>query len=135
MDKIKRMINRYLEEISLVSTDQEATLGNEWRDISNDVINKSIVAGKVNKSRCLTGCKGEIKCKQDCDLRATTLVIRSLQSGITRCRNDKRCIKSIATRIINVAERGDEKIKKYGFGTPYLATAIAFANRMGFEAR
>lgn len=134
MDKTKKLIDHYLEEISLVSGDQEATLGNEWRDISNLVINTAITSGKVNKTRCISGCKNEIRCNQNCDLTSTTLVIRNLQSGILRCKDDKRCVKSVLSRIINVAERGDEKIKKYGFGVPYLRGAIDFANRFGFEA-
>jgi hypothetical protein len=62
-------------------------------------------------------------------------VLRSLQSGITTCRDDKRCVKNVLTRIINIAQRGDDKVTRYGFGTPFLRDAIAFANRMRFEAK
>jgi hypothetical protein len=126
MVNVGEIIDSYLKEITLVSKPEaEDVLGDGWRDVVNDVINASIAAGKTNDERC----------KQGCDLRATALVVRSLQGGITRCRGDKRCIKSIATRIVNVAERGDEKVRKYGFGTPYLRAAVGFVSRFGFEAQ
>ena len=132
---VDKIIDNYLKEITLVSRQEEENiLGNEWRNISNDAINRAIAIGKVNKARCIAACRDE-KCKQDCDLRSTTLVIRNLQSGITACRDDKRCVKNDLTRIINIAQRGDEKVRKYGFGTPFLRDAIAFASRMGFDAK
>jgi hypothetical protein len=135
MVNVGEIIDSYLKEITLVSKPEaEDVLGDGWRDVVNDVINASIAAGKTNKVRCIRGCADE-RCKQGCDLRATALVVRSLQGGITRCRGDKRCIKSIATRIVNVAERGDEKVRKYGFGTPYLRAAVGFVSRFGFEAQ
>jgi hypothetical protein len=136
MVDVNNIIDSYLKEITLVDTPQEEenVLGDAWRDVAYDTINRAIATGKTNKARCINGCRDE-RCKQDCDLRSTTLVLRTLQGGITRCRGDKRCVKAIASRIINVAERGDQKVRKYGFGTPYLRAALAFVTRLGFQAR
>jgi len=135
MSSVDKIIGSYLKEISLVSTStEEESLGNTWRDVSNNIINTGIAGGRANKVRCMAICKDE-RCKQECDLRATTYVIGRLETGIGGCRSDKRCVKSVLTRIINIAQRADEKVRRYGFGPPYLRDAIAFSKRMGFGAK
>jgi len=136
MSDVSNLIDHYLEQISLVHKGEaEGSLGNTWRNVANTIINTAMAAGKVNKSRCLRACVENLRCKQDCDLRSTTLVIRGLQSGITRCRGDQRCVKAVAVRIVNIARRGDQKIRQYGFGVPYLSGAMDFVNKLGLEAK
>jgi hypothetical protein len=136
MNGVDKIINKYLEEITLVSNSdvEEEGLGDTRREVANTIINRAILSGKTNKLICSKRCKDE-KCRRDCDLRATSMVITNLQTGVAACRGDQGCIKIVMSRMVNIAERGDSKVKMYGFGTPYLRAAIIFANRMGLQAR
>ena len=136
MADTNNLIDNYLTELTLVDQPEEgeSALANAWKNVANDTINAAINAGKVDRSRCIAGCR-DVRCKQTCDLRSTTLVLRALQAGITRCRGDRRCVKAVANRIVNIAQRGDEKVRKYGFGVPYLRAAIDFVSRFGFQVK
>jgi len=137
MKGVEKIVDKYLQELELVPADapEEQPLADAWRNISNDVVNRSIASGKVNKARCIRGCRRNEACMQDCDIRSTAIVIRMLEGNIGRCRGDKRCVKTIATRIINVAQRGDERIRQYGRGVPFSPQALAFVTKLGFKPR
>jgi hypothetical protein len=135
MSNASKLVDSYLEEITLVSNEEaEDDDPGLRREIANGIINKAILTGKTNKVLCSKICKDE-RCRRDCDLRSTTIVIKSLQTGVSACSGDKGCIKIVMSRMINIAERGDSKVRMYGFGALYLRSAIAFANRMGFQAK